>query len=186
MMKIQRTCVAVRSMIRGTLLASIILMFSPGTYAKDNVVMRGALVTEPCVIAPGDESIQLDFGTIVDKYLYLNQRTHGQEFKLRLSDCDLSLGNTVRISFSGAESQELPGLLEVKSGGESTGFAIGLETTDGEALPINDSDGSYTLKKGVNLITINAYLQAEPKAISDRRIKYGGFKVVANFRLDYQ
>lgn len=184
-MKIYRISRTVHSLFTGALLASPILFLSTGTYGAGNVVMRGALVTEPCVIAPGDETIHLDFGSVVDKYLYLNNRTHGQKFHLRLSECDLSLGSTVRISFSGAESQGLPGLLEVKTGGESTGFAIGLETTDGEALPINNSDGSYVLKKGENLITINAYLQAEPKAISDRRIKYGDFTVITNFSLEY-
>lgn len=37
--------------------------------------LQGALVAEPCVIPLSDEEITLDFGTIIDKYLYLNTRT---------------------------------------------------------------------------------------------------------------
>lgn len=185
-MKIQRTCVAVRSMIRGTLLASIILMFSPGTYAKDNVVMRGALVTEPCVIAPGDESIQLDFGTIVDKYLYLNQRTHGQEFKLRLSDCDLSLGNTVRVTFSGTESSELPGFLAVDTSSQAKGVAIGLETLEGNAIKINKAGSNYKLHSGVNAIALKAFVQGGSQALINHEIKFGSFKATAAFILEYE
>lgn len=185
-MKIQRTCVAVRSMIRGTLLASIILMFSPGTYAKDNVVMRGALVTEPCVIAPGDESIQLDFGTIVDKYLYLNQRTHGQEFKLRLSECDLSMGNIVRIKFSGTENLELPGLLAIDASSQAKGIAIGLETLDGKAISFNKSGGNYNLESGNNSVSIKAYIRGEPKALTQQDIKFGGFNATAIFGFEYE
>ncbi|SQI34326.1 Uncharacterised protein [Serratia plymuthica] len=40
----------------------------------------------------GDETVVLDFDTVIDKYLYLNTRTHGQPFELHLAQCDLSLG----------------------------------------------------------------------------------------------
>ncbi|EKN6076319.1 type 1 fimbrial protein, partial [Yersinia enterocolitica] len=42
--------------------------------AADNMRFHGALVAEPCTIRPGDDAISLNFGTVVDKYLYSNQR----------------------------------------------------------------------------------------------------------------
>jgi P pilus assembly protein, pilin FimA len=86
-------------------------MMAPPAAAAENMRFHGTLVAEPCVIQPGDEDIQLDFGTIVDKYLYLNTRTHSQSFALHLTECDLSLGNTVAITFTGTENAKLPGLL---------------------------------------------------------------------------
>lgn len=56
--------------------------------AAENMRFHGTLVAEPCVIQPGDEDIPLDFGTIVDKYLYLNTRSHSQTFALHLTECD--------------------------------------------------------------------------------------------------
>lgn len=186
MMKIQRTYRTERSLIAGTIIAGLILALSPCTYATGNVVMRGALVTEPCVIAPGDETIQLDFGSIVDKYLYLNQRTHGEEFQLRLSDCDLSMGNSVRVSFSGTESLELPGLLAIDASSQAKGIAIGLETLEGKAIPFNKSGGNYNLEAGKNSISIKAYIRGEPKALTQQDFKFGGFNAVATFGLEYE
>ncbi len=43
-----------------------------------NVEFDGTLIEDACDVYPGDESIELDFGTIVDKYLYLNTQTNSQ------------------------------------------------------------------------------------------------------------
>ncbi|CAI2526369.1 fimbrial protein [Serratia ficaria] len=144
----------------------------------------GVLVAEPCVIPPGEESIELDFGTVIDKYLYLNQRTSGKEFTLHLAECDLSLGETVRVSFSGKESVALPGFLAINLGGAS-GIAIGLEDTDGDLLPMNQLTGKYRLQAGSNNITLKAYIRGEPEAIKNRTIGLGAFGAVATFLLNY-
>lgn len=186
MMIKQQTFENVRSVMCGTLFAGLVLVFNTVTYATGNVVMRGALVTEPCVIAPGDETIQLDFGSIADKYIYLNQRTQGQEFKLRLSECDLSMGNTARVTFSGTESMELPGLLAIDSSSQAKGIAIGLETQAGKAIPFNKSGEKHTLQADNNIISFKAYIRGEPKALTQHDIKFGGFNAVATFRLEYE
>ncbi|AIA45941.1 fimbrial protein MrfG [Serratia sp. FS14] len=145
----------------------------------------GVLVAEPCVIAPGEENIELDFGTVIDKYLYLNQRTPGKEFFLQLMECDLSLGETVSVSFSGTESAVLPGLLAINSGG-ANGIAIGLENTVGELLPLNQSSSKYRLQAGSNIIMFRAYVRGEPDAIKNRSIGRGVFSSSATFLLDYE
>ncbi|HFZ1425668.1 TPA: fimbrial protein [Serratia marcescens] len=109
----------------------------PAASAAENFKLHGALVAEPCSLQSGDESIELNFGNIVDKYLYTNQRTHGKAFSLRLIDCDISLGKGVQISFSGAESLALPGLLALAAGSQAQGVAIGFETSAGQPLPLH-------------------------------------------------
>ncbi|ENY3038030.1 TPA: fimbrial protein [Serratia marcescens] len=152
---------------------------------ENNVHLYGALVAEPCVVPPGDEEIHLDFGTIIDKYLYLNTRTLGQQFEIRLAECDLTLGNTVKVTFMGTENRALPGLLAIDGSSEATGIAVGLETTEAQPLPINKESGEYVLQEGSNNIVLKAYVQGESKAIEAKTIGRGPFNAVATFNLEY-
>nr|WP_245610274.1 fimbrial protein [Yersinia kristensenii] len=147
---------------------------------------HGALVAEPCVIPAGEENIQLDFGTVVDRYLYLNQRTQGQQFELHLAECDLSLAASIKITFSGEENHYLPGLLALSPGSQASGIGIGIESVDGELLPLNKSGQQYPLAKGSNVILFKAYLAGEPAAIVNKTIERGPFHAVATFKLEYE
>lgn len=154
--------------------------------ADNNVHLYGALVAEPCVIPPGEEEIQLDFGTIVDKYLYLNTRTQGQPFEIHLTECDVTLGKTVKVTFLGAESSQLPGLLALDGGSEATGIAIGLETQMAKPLPINQASDNVELQDGNSTISLKAYVQGEPQAIADHNIGRGVMRATATFSLEYE
>lgn len=154
--------------------------------AADNMYFSGALVAEPCVIPPGKEQIELQFGSVMDKYLYLNQRTPGLPFQIVLADCDPSLGKTVKITMTGMESAALPGLLALAAGSMASGIAIGLETSAGLALPINKPSGKYTLAAGSNQVQLKAYVQAEPNAIANKKVVQGDFNTVATFSLEYE
>ena len=151
--------------------------------SADNMRFHGALVAEPCTIRPGDEAISLNFGTVVDKYLYSNQRTLGKQFQIHLVDCDISLGTTANIMFTGHDSVNLPGLLAVD--GSDVGIAIGLETLAGKSLYLNQSSDDIALDTGNNIITLKAYVRGEPDAITQRTIKRGEFNAVATFNLQY-
>ncbi|MDT3253740.1 fimbrial protein [Serratia sp. root2] len=170
------------------LLAQALIVAPPVTQAADdnNVHLHGALVAEPCVIPPGDEEITLDFGTIIDKYLYLNTRTLGQAFEIHLEECDLTLGNTVSVTFTGIESSALPGLLALGGGSEATGIAIGLETPSAQPLPLNQASDKSLLQEGSNIIALKAYVQGEPDALREQRIERGPFSAVATFNLEYE
>jgi len=176
-----------RKKVAGLLLTQALITFAvqPVT-AADNVRLYGALVAEPCVIPPGDEEIQLDFGTIVDKYLYQNTRTLGQPFEIRLAECDISLGKTVKVTITGMGNMALPGLLAIDVGSGAKGIAIGLETLEAKPLPLNKSSDNYVLQAGNSLIALKAYVQGEPQAIANRTIGYGPFNAVATFSLEYE
>ncbi|CAI0775086.1 Fimbria A protein precursor [Serratia entomophila] len=151
-----------------------------------NISYTGNLVTDPCTILPGDEEIQLDFGTVIDKYLYLNSRTLGQPFEIRLAECDLELGKTVKVTFTGTENTALPGLLAIDAASEATGIAIGLETLEAKPLWLNKESGDYPLQAGNSRIALKAYVRGEPKAITDKTIGRGPFSAVATFNLEYE
>lgn len=163
-----------------------LLLCSQWSLAADNMRLHGALVAEPCVIPPGDETVVLDFDTVIDKYLYMNTRTPGQPFELHLAQCDLSLGKTVKVTFSGNESAALPGLLALNGASQASGIAIGMETAQGEALPVNQQGKAQTLVSGVNILTAHAYVQGEPDALANKSIVRGPFSSVVTFSLEYE
>lgn len=167
-------------------LIGLMLILSQPALAADNMRFHGALVAEPCIIPPGDEKITLDFGTVIDKYLYLNTRTNSQPFDIRLTECDLSLGKTVKVTFSGKENPMLPGLLELEAGSQANGIGIGMETQEGTPLPLNKPGPGFGLVSGANTLTLRAYVQGEPKAITDQTIERGPFNAIATFSLEYE
>lgn len=153
---------------------------------ENNLRLYGALVAEPCVIPPGDEEIHLDFGTVIDDYLYLNTRTLSQRFEIRLAECDLSLGQTVKVIFLGTENAALPGLLAIDGSRGASGIAIGLETQQSTPLPLNKPSGVYPLQAGDTRVALQAYVQGEPTALAQRHIGRGPFSATATFRLEYE
>lgn len=163
-----------------------VMFFIQGNAAAvtDNIQFSGNLVAEPCVLAPESEAIELDFGTIVDKYLYINERVHSQPFTVRLLECNLTLGNTVSLTFSGTADNELTDMLAVT--GAASGIAIGLETADGAALPFNQATPMMALTAGTTDLVFNGYVQGKPSAIQNRSIVRGAFNATANFTLTYE
>lgn len=154
--------------------------------AEDNLYFSGTLVNEPCVLAVEDELIELDFKTVIDKDLYLNGRTTGHPIKLHLNNCDVDVGKRlVNITFSGNESSEPKGLLVLQSGSVE-GLLVGLETTSGMALPLNHTHRMGELASGDNVISLKAFLQAEPKALTDHSIGLGSFYAALTFNLSYE
>lgn len=169
-----------------SVVVGLTLLLSAAAQGEGNMYFHGALVAEPCVLAPGDENISLNFDTVVDKYLYLNTRTNGKKFVLRLLECDSSVSNSVKVTFLGMESIKLPGLVALDGASQAKGIAIGIETPEGRLLPLNQASNGYSLINGDNLITLQAYVQGEPEAVVNKTIERGPFSAVVTFSLDYE
>lgn len=152
--------------------------------AKENLYFHGSLVAEPCMLEPDDAEIELDFGNVVDKYLYLNQRTAGKAFAIRLTQCDTKLGNQVEITLKGAESGPLPGLLQLAGGSLAKGVVIGLESVEGKPLQINRAY-RHELHDGSNIFSLMGYVQAEPDALKNHTITLGSFSAALTLMIDY-
>ena len=150
------------------------------------VHMHGTLVSEPCIIPAGEENITLNFGTVVEKFLYRYTRTASQPFSIHLAECDLSVGTTVRMTFLGTESTALPGLLAPDAGSRARGIAIGIETPEAKAVNINKVSDKFALRSGDNRIPFRAWVQGEPQAVSQQKITPGAFSATATFALEYE
>lgn len=168
----------------------LVLIIIPNMFcsarAADNMIFHGALVAEPCTLRPGDEDISIDFGTVIDKYLYTYGRTQAKRFELVLQECDTSLGNTVKMTFNGIGSAALPGLLALNNNSQASGIALGIETGDGKLVPLNKTALPYLLSTGSNVLQFQAYVQGEPQAIAQKKINPGAFSAVATFTIEYQ
>lgn len=174
--------------VGGSLLLALIVV-SGTVYVKpvkavdNNLSFSGTLVSEPCDIDDNTSDINVDFGTVVKKYLYLNTRTESQPFIINLINCDTSLSNQATITFKGTESTELPGLMTVTG---ATGIAIGLEQQDGSPLKFNMPSSAITLADGTNTFTFKGYVEGEPDAIKNETITTGAFTATATFEIAYE
>lgn len=161
------------------------LLMCASAQAADNLSFIGNLVVEACTIRPGDEALQVGLRDAYSHELYLNSRTTGQVFEIHLEGCDTRLSDSVTTTFTGIESAELPGLLKLDGGSLASGIAIGLETVANKPLPLNVASDRQELSDGANIISLKAYIRAEPKAISDRLIGPGDFTTTSTFTLEY-
>lgn len=149
-----------------------------------NLKFDGVLVPDPCELDPQSAEIALDFGTVIDTYLYLHTRTLPQPVTLRLRECNLALGNQVEVTFRGTESTALPGCLAV-GGPAAGGIAIGMEMQDGTPLPLNKTMPAFTLSSGTNELRFNSYVIAEPAAQASHTLRRGAFVAMVTFELNY-
>ncbi len=132
-----------------------------------------------------DETVELPFGNIPDKNLYAYQRTPSKDFRIRLSECDTSIGRRVTVMFARDENPFISGALAISLGSQAEGIAVGLENADGTALAVNEVSPQITLNDGLTLLNFRAYVQGEPDALANKTIKRGPFSAIATFHLNY-
>lgn len=167
--------------------ALLLLAFANATLAAvDNVHLSGTLVAEPCTLVETDTDIQLDFGTVISKYLYQYQRSKSQPFTLHLLDCNPSLGNMVNVTFQGTPDTELNQLLALDTASTAKGIAIGIEQEDGKPLAINKSSVNIPLASGNNALSFRAYAQIQPSALTNQTLTVGSFTAISTFVLSYE
>lgn len=170
-------------------LLAITLTSSPYAVSEqpqDNLIFSGSLVALPCILAEGKNTVELGFGTIAEKTFYYNDKVNTRPFKLELAECDLDVGNYVRIYFTGMKNSALPSLLALDPSSGAAGIAVGFQTEDGQPLPLEKETSKYLLKSGDNVITFNAYLKGEPEAVAKQNIVVGDFTATATFNLEYE
>ncbi|WP_336193659.1 fimbrial protein [Providencia stuartii] len=160
--------------------------YVPTSYASGDVYVHGTLIAEPCTLMPGDEEIEVDFDTIVDKYLYINTRTHPEPFSIHLIDCEVGIGEGVRVGFIGTEHATLPGLLALDADSVATRVGVGILDSAGKLIPINSETPLYLLENGSNTLNFQGYVEAELDAIKNKTIGLGTFKATAVFILNYE
>ncbi|HGC6387727.1 TPA: fimbrial protein [Cronobacter dublinensis] len=154
--------------------------------AEDNVHFSGALVSEPCMLPDTDTDIHLDFGTVIEKYLYQYQRTKSQPFSIHLTECDPAILSTVSVTFQGTADTELTDMLALDASSSAKGVAVGFELEDGSQLALNKASPFSQLNTGDNMLTFNAFVQAQPSVLLNHSLRAGAFTAISTFILAYQ
>jgi len=166
----------------------LLLLLAAGrtAVAAENVMFNGTLVALPCTLPDGDREIRVNMGTVNAQSLYLQQGMPRVPFTLHLGDCDPAIAGQVSITFAGTEDGALPGYLAIdgdRSG--AAGVAIGLESSSGEQIKINQAMAAYPLQAGNNELGFQAYIAGEPEAVKNRMINTGDFISTATLELSY-
>jgi len=170
-------------------LLTVSLLNSSSVYAKygelGEIRVKGVLVAETCVIRPGDEEIEVNFGTLVDKQLYSYAKSSIEPFEIHLDECDSSIDDSVKVRFMGTANSKLPGLLALDSGSLATNLGIAILDNNENLIKINTETPMYKLNNGSNVLQFKSYVQAESDAIQSRTIGLGSFTATATFTLLY-
>jgi len=165
-------------------LMAVIIFFT--TSAQANIIMDGGeitfsgrIVSQPCVVAPDSEDIEVDMGSISRQDLQQHGKGQTKNFIIRLLNCSVSTGQSVVVTFTGNEDSKLPGRLAVV--GDAGGAAIRLLNQDGSAIGINNPAQGISLKDDENILNFGAYLEAQPAT----EVVAGNYSANANFLLRY-
>lgn len=172
--------------VRGpaAILLLVLLVYGPAQALDNNLQISGTLVTEPCTLDVNNNTLAVDFGTVIEKGLYKDVRTPSVPLTITLTECDISLGKTVNLTLTGAESTSLTGYLATTGPG-SAGVVIGIETPEGINQPVNKAMTGLALNDGTTQIVLQAYVQAEPEAIKNQSLVPGAFSATATIDAEY-
>lgn len=182
-----------RRMKHITLISAAMLLastFSLGVQAanSNDIQYSGTLIALPCTVDPHYENFGVDFGNNINTKDLANGQHHysKEDILFHLTDCDMSLGNTISAKFSGV-STTANGLLNVDVGSEASGIAIGLETPSGVVLPINNAqvEPVVAITNGDMTIRLRAYLKTVD-GVSIEAITPGFFTATLTYMLIYQ
>lgn len=154
------------------------------TVPTTRITVNVTVVEPTCEIPSGDETISLEFDSVDIKDLYSGTSTAHKPFYIHLICDDLTQAETVKATFSGVESERLPGFLSLDSDSSASGVAIGL-TSNGSQLKLDEESSSYTVVSGDNELEFGAYLAPEPSAVRKKTITAGEYSATATFSLEY-
>lgn len=165
--------------LSGVSLILLALAAMPGAYADTDVNFSGTLVADPCELHVDSEDQIVDFRNVPSKTFITSARSERERFSLRLTECDLSLGETVKVTFMGTEDASQPGLFAVT--GTAAGIAIAVEEADGTPVLPNVPMRPAALTAGDTTLNFQAFISAPVHS----QVQDGDFECVTTFLLEY-
>lgn len=149
---------------------------------------HGTVMALACSLAPNADKIEVDFGHIAVKDLYLTGRSQPRAFTLSLRDCNPDVFATLSVTFNGTENANLPNHLALNSAGpgSASGIAIGLSEENGTGIQLGQSTSRQAITEGPMELTFLSWVAAEPEALKNQTIEYGPFSASGTWTLNYQ
>jgi len=149
------------------------------THADTDVHFSGNLIADPCELHVDSEDQIVDFRNVPSKTFMKYPRSERERFSIWLTECDLSLGDTVTVTFMGTEDSAQPGLFAVT--GTASGIAIALEDENGVPVKPNVPMRPAALKEGDTFLNFQAFISAPVHGL----VREGDFECVTTFLLEY-
>lgn len=173
--------------VAGALLVSPLLQAATELIGGD-MHFHGTIVALACSLPPGGDKIEVDFGQIAVKDLYLNGRSQPKAFAINLQNCNPDVFRTLTVTFNGTESKPLPNHLAIDAGGAdgASGIAIGMSEADGTPVHLGQGTTPQSIEEGAMSLRFNAWVEGEPDAIKAQAIAFGPFRASGTWTLNYQ
>ncbi len=166
------------AMLPGLLFAS----YSVGAADTLTLNISGTLRKPACQVAPEDQSIDINFQTIILKDLAQGTPTPPKQFLVRLQNCDLQ-ASEAKVTINGAGAAGNSNQLALD--GSSTASGVGIGFKQGQAmtadLPLNTQSNGQTLNEGNSTLYFGAYVQKLPGAT----LTEGEFSATATLNIEY-
>jgi type 1 fimbria pilin len=135
-----------------------------------------------CAIAPESIDQTVTLGQVADAALLENNgsgKSVPQHFNIRLEDCEVSGGNSVTVTFVGAEGKD--GRLGIT--GSASGASVALTDGAGNVLELGKPSKNFSLQNGNNILPFTVYLQGDGVP---GNIQAGDYQAAAGFMLNFQ
>lgn len=162
---------------------SLLMVLCSASFGDNKVKYEGTLISLPCTIDEDTPTV-VEFGVIVDKQLYLHEKTSPKPFSIILQDCDASIANTISLSVQGAAGNVTSdGYLMLNPSSTAKGVVIGLMDNSGKRIPINSVLSPVAISNGSMAIQLNAFVKIDSQ--NEREITPGEFNSVLYYTLDF-
>jgi len=165
--------------LTGVPMILLALAGAPASKADTDVLFSGTLVADPCELHVDSEDQIVDFRNVPSKTFIKYHRSERERFSIRLTECDLSLGDTVTVTFNGNEDLDQPGLFAVT--GTAAGIAIAVEDADGTPVLPGVAMRPAALTAGDTILNFQAFISGPDHS----RVREGDFECVTVFLLEY-
>ncbi|MEM5506722.1 fimbrial protein [Shewanella frigidimarina] len=165
-----------------------------------DVSWSGTVVEAACLLAPQSHNQEVEFlDRSVKDFNFQPGHSSKKTFTITFNDCDSSVFNTLALSFSGENENNMMGdkdyFLAVK-GTNAGRLGIGIIDVDGTPLKLGTmpslgefhNSGQGTIIESNNTLNLifSAYVQSTPDAMMNKTVEPGKYSSSATFEIHYQ
>ncbi|RZN50899.1 fimbrial protein [Escherichia sp. E10V10] len=169
--------------VLATLLGSLMLTWATTVQATDNLHFYGNLLNKTCTPVETQGLLaEVQFPTVSTQDLMVAGQSARQPVVFQLKDCKGPTSYNVKVTLTGTEDSEQPGILALDASSGAQGVGIGMEKNDGTPVAINSTIGAtFVLNNGSNSLNFRAWLQAK----SGRDVTPGNFTAQLTATFEY-
>ncbi len=180
--------ISIRRAVAGSLLLMPLMASAGVTLLGGDMKFHGTVIALPCEVVSGDEVIDIDFGKVNVKDIYLNKKVAIKPLNIHLEHCRTDVFNSVSVTFNGTEDDALEDHIAITPDGQdgASGVAIGFQELNGTPIKLGEPTAAHTITKDSMVLSWQVYLEGSQDAIEHQTIRYGAFGATATWTLNYQ